>query len=309
MYSKEMNEKQHTSWMLAAMAAPVTHAASNCSWPAVAVVGILCLAIRYGVEKLDIDRTPGKWLGAIQWLWMLLVVSEFMHWIMYCWPERKSYHVIPLVLLILAAYTVSRGASTAHRAGSTLRMPIGVLIGVILLSGIREICPGNLMPVWQMQTAHLISVMLIPVMGLGYGVCKKKTGVLAYGVVVSVITTGVLSLDYIRLRESPFYDMSRSIHVLGTDSRLESMVAAGMTLGYYVLLTYLIGITANAWEPEKQRVRSIWISALFAGLVFVSGMRLNSRLLAIGNLLIWAVFPIVKNIGKNIKKVLDKRER
>jgi len=306
LFNKKMDSKQHATWLLAALAAPVTQAASNCSWITVAIVAALCLSISYGLEKLNIDKTPGRWIGAIQWLWMLLVISEFMHWIMYCWPNHGNYHVVPLVLLFLAAYAVSKGTTAAARAGSALRIALVGLFGTILLSAIREIRLENLGPVWQMQTAHLITVMLIPVMGFGYGCWKGKGKVISYAVGVSVITTGVLSLPFIRMVDSPFYELSRSIHVFGSEHRLESLVAAGMTLGYYVLLSYLVGITANAWDPEKTKARSIWISALFAGLVFISGMRLNSRLLAVGNLLIWAVLPLVKNVGKNMKKVLDK---
>lgn len=302
-----MDRKQHTSWLLAAMVAPVTQTASNCSWIAVTIVTALCLSISYGLEKLNIEKTPGRWIGAIQWLWMLLVISEFMHWIMFCWPNHGNYHTVPLVLLFLAAYAVSKGTAAAARAGSALRFALLLLFGGILLSAIREIRLENLQPVWQMQTAHLITAMLIPVMGFRYGSWNGKSKVFFYGTVVSAITAGVLSLNYIRLVDSPFYELSQSIHFFGSDHRLESLVAAGMTLGYYVLLSYLVGITATAWEPGKTKVRSIWISALFAGLVFVSGMRLNSRLLAVGNLLIWAVLPLLKNIAENMKIMLDKR--
>jgi len=301
-----LEENQHTPWLIAAMIAPVTQAASNCSWPVAGAVSLLCLGIYRGMALFGAGGTPGRWIGAVQWLWMLLVISEFMHWIMYCWPNHGNYHVVPLVLLFLAAYAVSKGTTAAARAGSALRIALVGLFGTILLSAIREIRLENLGPVWQMQTAHLITVMLIPVMGFGYGCWKGKGKVISYAVGVSVITTGVLSLPFIRMVDSPFYELSRSIHVFGSEHRLESLVAAGMTLGYYVLLSYLVGITANAWDPEKTKARSIWISALFAGLVFISGMRLNSRLLAVGNLLIWAVLPLVKNVGKNMKKVLDK---
>lgn len=306
MCNREISEKEHTLWLLAAIAAPVTQTASSCSWPAVAVIGLLCLAISYGMEKFGVQGNPGRWIGAVQWLWMLLVVSEFMHWTMYCWPDHRSYHVVPLVLLLLAAYAAAKGTGTASRAGSALRWPLLFLFGAVLLSGIKEIEVQNLKPVWQMQTAYLITAMLIPVMGVGYGTWKKKGRVLGYAITVSVISSGVLSLALLKRVEAPFYELGRSLNILGVGQRFESLVAAGMTLGYYVLLSYLLGVTAKAWEPEKRRVRSIWISALFTAMVFLSGMRLNSRLLAVGNLVFWVLLPLLKNVSKNLKKVLDK---
>lgn len=301
-----MTEKEHTLWLTAALLSPVTHTASGCSWVAVAAVAILCMSIHYAMAKIAVSGESGRWLGALQWLWMLLVISEFMHWTKLCWPGDGTEAVIPLTLLLLAAYTVAKGKTSASRAGSTMRWPVLILFGAVLLSGVKEVQLKNLKPQWQMQTANLITAMLIPAMGAGYGSWKGKGRTVLYAVAVSAVCTGVLSLNYIRGCNAPFYELGRSVTLLGIGQRFESLVAAGMTLGYYVLFTYLIGITAKSWEPEGRRNRSIWISALFVAAVFVSGMRLNSRLLAVGNLAVWVLFPVLKNIAKKMKKPIDK---
>ena len=306
MYNREMNKKEHTPWLSVVMLAPVTQTASGCSWVAAAVVVLLCLSISFGMEKIGAPENTGRWLGAIQWLWMLLVISEFMHWAKWCWPADGTESAVSLVLLALAAYTAAKGMKTASRAGTAMSAILLLLFGAVLLSGIKEVKLENLMPQWEMQTANLITAMLIPVMGACYGPWENKKRVFFYSVFASVVCTGVLSLQYLRNVNAPFYELGRSITLLGVGQRFESLVAAGMTLGYYALLTYLIGITAKAWEPGGRRARSIWISALFTAAVFISGMRMNSRLLAIGNLVIWVILPLLKIIAKKMKKTIDK---
>lgn len=306
MCNRNLTDKEHTLWLGAALASPIVQTASGCSWVAVASVVILCLSIRYGMERVGVRGNAGRWLGAVQWLWMLLVISEFMHWSEYCWPGDGTERAVPVILLALAAYSVTKGIETAARTGRVIRWPILFLFGTVLLSGLKEVKLSNLRPRWEMHTASLITAMLIPVMGIGYGAWKGKRNTLVYALSVSAICTGVLSLSYIQRIKAPFYELGRSVTLLGVGQRFESLVAAGMTLGYYVLFSYLIGITAKAWEPEGRRLRSIWISAAFAAAVYISGMRMNSRLLAMGNLAIWVALPVLKIIAKNMKKTIDK---
>jgi len=290
------------------MAAPVVQAASNCSWPAAAAICLLCLGICTGLERFGVGGTPGRWIGAVQWLWMLLLISEFLHWSMLCWPNHRSYHAVPLIILALAAASSGRGAEKASRAGGVLFWFLVVLLGMVTLSGVKQIQLENLMPEWKMQTAHLVSVMLIPCIGLTLGKVEHKGKLLFSTVAVSLVVTGVMGLGLIQKMEAPFYEMSRSMKLLGSSHRYESLVAAGMTLGYFVLTSYLLSVTAHAWDMGKRQCRSVWISAVFIGLVFVSGMRMNSRILALGTMAIWVVLPLLKKIVKNFKMPIDKTE-
>lgn len=294
----EQGKNEYSIWILTAMAAPVIQAASNCSWPVVLVIGVLCLGICAGMERFDVGRNPGKWIGSVQWLWMLLVISEFMHWVMFYWPVNQNYHALPILLLALAAYASAGGAERAARAGAVMWWFLLLLIGAVLLSGIGEVDLENLAPSWDIQTAHLVTVMLLPAMGISLSNTKQKTAILLFAVLVSAVTVGVLSMTLISQMEAPFYEMSRSLTLLGIGQRFESLVAAGVTLGYYVLLSYLVTVTANAWEMGKRHNRSVWITAVFVALVFLSGMRLNSRILALGTIGVWVVLPIFKKVIK-----------
>ena len=298
-------EKLHTRWLLAAMAAPLTQAASNCSWTAALTLVALGLGISWGLDRVQAGGTRWKITGAIQWLWMLLVVAEFLHWIMLCWPGYSDYRGAPLILLVLSALSAAKGEENCARTGSVLLWIIAFLLGAVLISGIKEIEWQNLKPQWRMQTAYLSFVMLLPAMGTGMGTAKRNS-LLIYGLLVSLVTTGFMSMPLIEKMHAPFYKMSESISFLGVGKRFESLAAVGMTLGYFALVSYLLRVMAKAWEMGKSQRRSVWISAVFCGLVFVSGMRLNSRLLTLGTLVIWVAIPALEIISKKPKFPIDK---
>lgn len=296
---------KNARWILAAMAAPLTQAASNCSWPAVLTVTILSGLVTYGMERLEIAETKNRVFGAVQWLWMLLVISEFMHWCMFCWPEHRNYHALPLVLLALSAFAVTKGKERTATIGLVLFWFLAVILGAILLTGIKEVKLKNLKPEWRMQTAHLVTVMFIPAMGK-LRPAENRIRIIGYALAVSLVTTGVMTIELIQQLDAPFYEMSRSLTFLGGGLRFESLISAGLTLGYYILLTYLVTVTADAWEMGKRHNRGIWISAAFAALVFISGMRLNSRILAVGTMAVWVILPALEKTSKMIKKGIDK---
>ena len=296
-----MNEKNEGRWLSAAMISPVIQASSNCSWVAALVTGFLCLIILCGMEKLEVGSTRSRWIGAVQWLWMLLVLSEFLHWTMLNWPNYRNYHVVPLVILALALHSLGKGKGRAANVAVILLRVMVLLLGAVLISGIREVHWVNLEPQWKMQTANYIVVLLIPAMVMGKTLRKGKWQMPLLGLVVSVITSGVLSLHFIARCDAPFYEMSRNVSLLGIGNRYESLAATGLTMGYFVLMTLLLQVTADAWEQNRKAKHGLWISGVFAGLVFLSGMRINSRLLAMGTLIVWVAMPILEKGALRMK--------
>lgn len=299
--NERLSTSQHSAWLLSAMIAPTIQAASNCSWLVTLTISGLCLAVWLGLTRFEIGANTGRLLGAIQWLWILLIISEFLHWTMLYWPTNGSYHAVPLALLALGAWAAARGVSVCARAGGIVRWFAVLLLGGVVLSAVKEVRLENLRPSWEIQTAHLINVMLIPIMGLGMGSTSRKWRAGLLAVVIAAVTSGVLSMKLIYHMEAPFYEMSRGLTLLGIGQRFESLVAAGMTLGFFALTTYLVSIAANAWDQGANRGRSVWITAGITAVIFLSGMRMNSRLLAMGILIAWVILPVLKKMIKIVK--------
>ncbi len=239
---------------------------------------------------------PGKWLTILQNLWASVIISQTLGWCSFCWPSHLGRFSAPLILLLLAAWAASGGRERTARIGCVLLWPLALLLGAVLLSGIPEAKFENLRPTWHLPDAHLITVMLIPVLcsrDADKAKGKLLSGVLAFALLAAAVTAGILS-PYVSSRaDSPIYELSRSISLFGVAERFESLTAAAMTLGYFATISYLLSIPG---EEEKGKQ---WIYALIAGLLFLSGIPIDSRIIAIGSILLWIVFPAIMSL-KNI---------
>lgn len=309
MYHKEISEKQSSAWLAAALAAPLAQTASACSWPVVLAVGCICLFTCWGVAKYAVE--PGRWLRAVQSGWACVVISELLHWSTYCWPTHQSYRAVPLTLLALAVWTVSGGREKAARAGCVLVWPLALLFGAVFLSGLPEVEMQNLTPAWQMPDAHLITVLLIPALcqnGRSQRNGRLLIGLLLFAIAASVVTAGVLSAAVSGQMRAPVYELSRSLSLLGITKRFESLVAVALTLGYFSTLTCLLRGPGSVCRGKKP----VWICAGVSAVLFFSNLRVDSRLLAGGSILLWVVLPVIchwKNNFQKMKKQLDKRRR
>ena len=143
MSHKEITEKQGSAWLAAALAAPLAQTASGCSWPAVLLMGGACLLICWAIGKYPAKES--RWLTILQGIWNCVVISEILHWSVYCWQDPGSTYVVPLILLLLGAWA-SSGGERAARTGCVLLWPVLLLLGAVLLSGVPEMEWRNLKP-------------------------------------------------------------------------------------------------------------------------------------------------------------------
>ena len=96
-----MKGKQHTLWLLAALAAPIAHY-SGSGW---LMSGLAALAV------LPLTRIPKSWEGLTrgmafaQILWLGLVAGLLLPGSAACWPSEQD-KAVPLTLLTLAALTI-----------------------------------------------------------------------------------------------------------------------------------------------------------------------------------------------------------
>lgn len=291
--------KKTDAWLLTALAAPLARISSGCSWLTVLVIGAVCLGLCWGVERLR--KPTGKFFSGVQWLWLIFIIGMTLGWTADCWKDGENSPVIGAALLLLAAWTASKGEDVGSRAGNLLRFFLVVLIGGVLLSGLGDIRLSNLRPQWRMNTAHTVTLFLIPAAAAWNGCAqsrgKTKLAILLFAMVTAAIATGVLSGGYASSRVSAFYELSRSTELLGTARRFESLAGLGMTLGYYVFLTLLLtmaGKWAECTFPGK-RTLGIWLGAAGGMLAYLTGA-FNDRALALGSVAVWIILPLLAGL-------------
>lgn len=297
MCHKEESQKQSAAFLAAAVAAPLAQTASGCTWLAAAPVTLACLLLGWTVNRrAGEDR---RWLKELQGLWNCVILASILSWSGKCWPQLEGGWAIPYVLLALAAWA-SASRHRAQRGGCFLLWPMALLLGAVLISGMGDVQWENLRPSWQMPDVWLIPIALLPALNR----TKASGGKLwwaieGYALAAAAVTAGVLS-PAVSVREiSPIYELSRSIRLLGVAPRFESLMAAAMTMGYFVTACYLL---TNGGESAMGGKRA-WSYAVLTGILLGTGFRVDSRLGAMGSLLFWVVLPALAWLKKNPKKM------
>lgn len=290
MNTNPVSKRQSNLWRMAAMAAPLAKAASGCSWPAVLVMGGFTLLAGWWLGRYRTAQKP--WLDILQGLWASVIVSEMLYWCEDCWPSHGDVKAAALILLALSVWSACKGQQRAARAGCVLIWPVGLLLGPVLLSAVPEITLQNLYPNWQMPDAALVTILLLTTLytgerkGASAGACA---GFLCFALITSAVTAGVLSPNISSTSRTGLYELSRSVSFFGISQRLESIAAAGMTIGYFGGISYLLSIP----EEAANRGRMVLAYGALAGLLFIMNIRLDSCLIAVGSILLWVIFPAI----------------
>lgn len=297
MNSNQMTRRQSNVWLLAAMAAPLAKTASVCSWPAVLILGSITLGIGGWLTMYPAEPRP--WVEALQGLWGSVVASELLYGCGDCWPSHSNPKAAALILLALCVWANYKGRQRGARIGCMLVWPVGLLLGLIMLLAAPEVRLQNLYPSWEMPDAALVTILLVPTL---YKEQETKIRIggrgvlLCFALAISLITAGVLSPRVSSGAGTGVYELSRSIS--GVSQRLESIAAAALTMGYFGGIGYLLSIP----EKTSNRGRMVVTYGALAGLLFLMDIRLDSRIMAIGSILIWAILPFLGGLQKYFQK-------
>lgn len=312
MKNERLSERERRIWLMTAMVAPVVHTASGCSWLPVLLIGAVCMAICWGMDAISSGKELSEWVAWVKLLWIAPVICVIMSWSALYWQGISAQSGTAYVILAVAALAAYQGEKKSARAGNILRYFIAILIGAVLFSGLKDMRWENLRPQWQTSSADFILAFLIPsLVSAGMGVTGRiqtKLKMLAFAGVVAVIVSGVLTLRESVALRAPFYELSRSASLLGVAKRFESVTACGMTLGFYVLLSFLLNNGVGHWEARK-RNRALLAVVLLAATLYTLLGEFDSRYLAMGAIITWVLLPtldIMKNNYKKFQNSIDK---
>ena len=152
--------------------------------------------------------------------------------------------------------------------------------------------------------------MLIPAMTVSIWGGEEKNGMVS-----PLLTAGVVGLAAVLVingsltqRRSiglvnPLYEYSKSVTLLGTVKGLEAVVACAFTVGWYVLLSLLIGSaekTICGVIPNRTGI-TVWGSGFIAAVAVLLGVA-NPAVEASVTGVIWVGIPMIVGLRKKLKK-------
>lgn len=309
MFRDEVKAYPLCAWLLCAISAPIAQVAAEGPWLTVLAVAmgslVLCWCVLMLHEGKCIEK---KWYCIVQLLFLSVAAAVFAGWSAYCWPTGNAYPVVPLVLLVLAAFSAWDGANTASRVGGVLFWLMALLFAVVLVGGAGDAKLTYMVPEWGKCSRLLPFVLLLPVVTSfiprqGATVYTGTLYIIAgLAVIVPLLTAGTLSQKVAQTVAFPFYEYSKSLSLFGVAERFEAFVSVALTMGYYSLLSLLFSAAGHLGEAVKagEGRRSIAACAVSAAALMGVLPQIPEAWMGCFAVIFWGILPCIT--VKTIKK-------
>ena len=298
MQSRKLTAGQLGAWLAAALSAPLAQIAGGVPWQQTALLAAVCLSACWLLSRGSVK--PGRLLCLVELLWIACVLGSAVRWMEGSWPSGQVYPAVPLVLLALGAVSASRGTEAAGRAGSVLSWLLALIFGAVALAGAGEVELENLRTGTASIDGRLISIFLVPAVAVflrGGRSAVPLRSLLAVGlfaIAVSVLVMGALSAPVALAASVPLYEWVSGLSLLNTLQRFESVVAVGLTMGWFALTSILLCSAGHLAEGAKTGTYryGVWICAALAGITVLSKGWISQEILAAGCILLWVAVPL-----------------
>lgn len=276
--------KQHTLWLLAALAAPIAHL-SGTGWLTAALTA---LAI------LPLSLIPRTWedlpksLAYLEILWLGITAGLLLPASAANWPSDNT-HVVPLTILLLAVFT---NAAAAPRIGAVLAFCMALLAIPVGIAASSHIEPEWLTPTISPWSPGLVLILLLPALPAAGDRKRRIPYAALLTIVITALTQGTLSPQVAAKVPDPIYQTARTL------GHLEPVTAAGLTLGWYALTCFLLQNTASiAKSGDIKPKTAITLATATAALTILIPLQPNKTLITAITILLWLLTPLTSKIS------------
>ena len=256
---------------------------------------MLCIWLRwtFGAEP------SGKVVSCFQWLLAVMVMIAACRYAQQSWPGG-AHTVIGIILLLLAFWSVQKGTSAAARVGSVLFWFVLILYLVLFGAALKDVRMEWLRPVKGDVNAFGCVLLLTPAAATVHlynkeGIKPRLLLIGLFAIVSAVLTAGVLSPQVALHKDHAFYEMTRSLNLLGQARRFEAVLSAGMTAAWFALLSLYLSLCKHYSEmlhPEWG-TRGTVAAAAIVVVVLLCDLHIPEILLLITGAIFWVLLPIL----------------
>ena len=298
MFRDGIPTRQLSAWLAAGMIPVLIQLLGGVSWRWALLAGMVAAAVTWIVWRFGAKEFP-RWLCVLQMLFAVFFLGELSTKAGACWPAGNST-AVSLILIALAAWSAQKGLSAAARVGSVLFWFVIIMYLVVFGAGAKDIDPKWLKPDTGAGNWLGLAVLLLP---CGVPVLLRREarwGVrlvlpAVFALAAALITAGVLSPELAAAADDPFYEMGRSLNLLGIAKRFEAVISAGMTVGWFALISLLLSLCGKMFELvcENKGKAGVWIGAVLSAVWVLCGLHIGGLIIAISAAVFWVVIPIL----------------
>lgn len=307
MYDHKLHHRQLTAWLLGAIIPTGIQLTAGGSWTSVLLVGvltILCVWLRwqFGTEP------QGTGIGMLWLVLMSLLLGTVAQTSILSWPTG-GHPVAAAILLLLSAWSAWKGTDAAARVGSVLFWLVFLLYLVLLGSGAKEVQWEWLSPT-KADVNPLGCILLLTPAGAAMHLKGKErfqSRLLIPGAMctlAALITAGVLSPKVATEQTDAFYQMTRSLSILGQGRRFEAVLSAGMTVGWFCVFSLYLTICAAISEKVKKGAGRWGIigATIVSLLILLCQVHIPGIILLVLCAIFWVLLPVLTQWIDVVKK-------
>lgn len=307
MFREKIPPRQLSAWLFTGTVPVLIQLLCGGGWVWLAMAGGISSLLTWIVWRSGWE--PAKWQCPILIIYIVVFLGQLMFRTAQSWPVGDSDPAVPLILLFLAAGSAHKGPSAAARVGAVLFWAVLILYLLLFAAGIKDVKLSWLAPRWDAPDQLGLAVFLIPCAAVCLLNSGGKAGVRTmlpglFVLVASLVTAGVLSPMIAANTPNAFYEMSRSINLLGVARRVEALTCAAMTVGWFALLSLLLTVCGSLTQkifPGWGRA-GVWLAAALSAGIKLCGLHISATILLVTGAVFWVAFPILtQGLGK-IKK-------
>lgn len=277
-------EKAYRPFEVLALTVPAAEAAVGKNWLPTLILALAALLICTCVSTQEIPEWD--WLKKLQCIAAALILAKLLEWTHRSWPGTGANYAVPAVLLALAADGVRKGS--AIRGASVLRYGVYLVLALLAIAGLRQVKPQDLAPKAQVPDLTIGAVLLLPLLSRRNGNADIPLNGIA-ATAASVLTAGSFSI----------YEYSRGISLGGAATHLESLAASAITIGWFAAISFVL----DSVQEKAEKRKGVWIPALLAYGIYLTGIDIRGEALAALELLLWGVIPLLWGLKKKLKKI------
>ncbi len=269
---------------------------------------VLLAAIVFGLIAGIAVRFGSHWDGlaynVIQLLWISVLLSQLLGFSADSWPTgERTFPVVPLVLLFLAAASALKSTNAAANGMSILFWMGLFLLGIVVAAGIWDIKAEYLYPKPQGIEGNMMLIFLIPAV-TGFIITDKSSirtslCIALTAAVISVWIAGILSPGIAEQEPWPFYESAKNVALFNVAKRFEALVSAGITICNYGLYSLLLCAIGEIGEKLGRRREAVIGGVGISASLLLLGLTIRPEVSAVFCIVLWVVFPLLGLMKKN----------
>ena len=305
MFQDKIPSRQLGAWLGAGLIPVAIALGSKAGWALAGLIALACAAGTWAVWRWG--RLQGRGRCGAVYITVALTAGMVAARAEGAWPGGEGPWV-PAILLALAAWSAGKGPSAAARVGCVLFWVVLLLYLAIFGVAAEDVRLEWMAPSggvgWDLPMLLLAPAVAKVLLRRGDNWLARLALPGAFAVGGAALAAGILSPAVACQLADPFFEMTKSLELLGMTKRFEALVCAGVSVGWFALLSLYLSVCGALAEQilEGAGRYGVWAAAAAAGIWVLCDLTISAGVFAMIAPIFWVILPLLGQVMDREKK-------